>query len=331
MIVWLSQNELLLSHTSRVNGSQNPRSEVRRWDLRNGSQIPLDALNHWLTPWNNISDESAVSPDSKWMLLYNFYKGIEEYGPHATVPKPNSPARRKVIGITLDGAHQITFFKQAAESNLAWLPDNRHLIEWQETDKGTQLFALYDMQSPQAHTILPVVIDKRANPPITLSEENTLGVTAADHLLLSNWTVRASPDDTISPIFVYDIDLRSRPVNIRQIRLPLPRAEIEEIALSPDGGTIAWKFFFREPYSRPNLLQRLLAYLHHQNMTTPSPYSATGKVALWISRADGSDLHEIGHINQASELIDLAMITWLPDGKSLSFIYQDALYIVPAD
>jgi len=57
---------------------------------------------------------------------------------------------------------------------------------------------------------------------------------------------------------------------------------------------------------------------------------------LWISRADGSDLHEIGHVPTSMDktgnpAFQLHALHWLPDGKHISFVAQGRLYVVPAE
>jgi hypothetical protein len=56
--------------------------------------------------------------------------------------------------------------------------------------------------------------------------------------------------------------------------------------------------------------------------------------AIWVSRLDGSGMHEVGHLLSGKEAEDddpAFGLDWLPGGKRLSFGYGDALYTVPAD
>jgi len=57
--------------------------------------------------------------------------------------------------------------------------------------------------------------------------------------------------------------------------------------------------------------------------------------SLWVSALDGSKMREVGHVpghatgngypNTPSN------IQWLPGDKSLSYIYNNRLYVVPVD
>jgi hypothetical protein len=60
-------------------------------------------------------------------------------------------------------------------------------------------------------------------------------------------------------------------------------------------------------------------------------------VGLWVSDLDGRNLREIGHLalhpaaNSDTDGPDPEDVQWLPDGKRLSFLYKQALWIVPID
>ncbi|MCW3098311.1 MAG: hypothetical protein JWL77_3929 [Chthonomonadaceae bacterium] len=57
---------------------------------------------------------------------------------------------------------------------------------------------------------------------------------------------------------------------------------------------------------------------------------------LWVSRANGQDLRELGYVPSVLDEFDsltsyLTCTTWLPDDKHISFIYNGALYVVPTE
>jgi hypothetical protein len=62
-----------------------------------------------------------------------------------------------------------------------------------------------------------------------------------------------------------------------------------------------------------------------------SPHPTEG---LWISGNDGQALREIGHVDAklgGDERGALQDLTWLSDGKRLSFRYNGALWTVPVN
>ena len=50
---------------------------------------------------------------------------------------------------------------------------------------------------------------------------------------------------------------------------------------------------------------------------------------LWVSRSDGRGMHEIGHVRIPSDpgRTTLGDIRWLPDGRKISFVYRNLLYV----
>jgi hypothetical protein len=89
--------------------------------------------------------------------------------------------------------------------------------------------------------------------------------------------------------------------------MPPSIAAIDDMVVSPRCDHVAWKLFARE-----------------------RPWAG-----LWVSRLDGSDMHEVGGvpITRPLTLTDRLFydIQWRPDGKYLSFVYEDSLYVIPAE
>jgi hypothetical protein len=79
--------------------------------------------------------------------------------------------------------------------------------------------------------------------------------------------------------------------------------------------------------TRPFWMQRIFAFVK---------FKAFVATELWVSQLDGSQMHKIGHVAELLEDDDatdflLSDLQWLPDGKRLSFEYNDGLWTVPAD
>jgi hypothetical protein len=92
---------------------------------------------------------------------------------------------------------------------------------------------------------------------------------------------------------------------------------------SPSGERIAWSCFEPTAPSRTAWLHRLFPWV---------PASPQARLSLWITRLDGSQAREIGHINVTPEEQSPGLLPrWLPDGRHLSFVYNDVLYTLPAD
>src|SRR5262249_55625630 len=122
---------------------------------------------------------------------------------------------------------------------------------------------------------------------------------------------------------------------------PGARSDSTSLTISPQGDRVAWAFETDSVPSWSSWLHKIF----------PSYRVTSHHVCeLWVSRLDGNDMHEVGHLELnpqtsipqssmavARQLLTYALqdhpdqIRWLPDGKRLSFLYKDALYTVPAD
>jgi hypothetical protein len=98
------------------------------------------------------------------------------------------------------------------------------------------------------------------------------------------------------------------------IRLPRG-ARADELVLSRQGDRLAWKFYF------------------DRRATTALSARAISTVEIWVSDIDGSGMRCVGAqpVNRATDKIyewDFPFgLRWTPDGKQLSYLYQDALYL----
>jgi hypothetical protein len=77
----------------------------------------------------------------------------------------------------------------------------------------------------------------------------------------------------------------------------------------------------------------MLAWIVKQDAARP-----TGEVGVWVSDLRGRNAREIGRIRQIDrlrtkgpmprELVFPQDLRWTPDGKSLSFLFDGAMYLV---
>src|SRR5207248_1115695 len=112
----------------------------------------------------------------------------------------------------------------------------------------------------------------------------------------------------------------------RWIRRSVLDQEILDLEVSPDGERLAWVMWRRNRDPLQSFVQR---FLPRSFVSSPSRWE------VWVSSVDGSHLRQIGHeylpAPESIETIPILTIQWLPDGKHLSFIYKDVLYMLPAD
>ena len=108
--------------------------------------------------------------------------------------------------------------------------------------------------------------------------------------------------------------LTSRPSLLHRWTVSIPSTEERrEMQISPDGRRIAWI------------------------VITPTDSQKSQRVAVNISSLDGGAMQEVGHLlSPATEEAEPPFerypneMKWLPDGRHVSFIYHDILYVLPA-
>ena len=165
--------------------------------------------------------------------------------------------------------------------------------------------------------------------------KNTLFLSPPEFQYLAKITIR--PDGTLvtvgwdgDPEAISQADIFAiapgKHGSVRKFKIHMPSyVVLVDLAFSPHGDRIAWVLMQTHPSPASALLHRILP------MVKLVPKTVTG---LWVSQIDGSNLHEIGHLDNPSgpnKIPPIDYVRWLPDGKKLSFVYRDALYTVPAD
>ena len=101
-----------------------------------------------------------------------------------------------------------------------------------------------------------------------------------------------------------------------------PGASVGQVALSPVGDRILLEVLYaRDPDSSSN---------PSLNPFAP-PGSQLTRCAIWVCGINGKGMHEIGSVPMQFGVSQPMQAEWLPDGKSISFIYSHKLWVVPAD
>jgi hypothetical protein len=109
----------------------------------------------------------------------------------------------------------------------------------------------------------------------------------------------------------------------RRYRLSAPAGwQIRNLVLSPGGDRLASLLVT----SRVSPIQALLARLLPRYVPNARPVDV---YQLRLSRLDGTHMREIGFQEASSGLV--TQLQWTPDGKHLSFILLNSLYIVPIE
>ncbi|HLK58791.1 MAG TPA: hypothetical protein VKU00_19620 [Chthonomonadaceae bacterium] len=281
------------------------------------AKTPLDTLNtalQTITP----TDEQHLSPDGKWLLwtgVCNSQHMPPGYGKRYVLPQigPHFDSYR-AVATAIDGSRQID---TQQGNNLAWFPDSQSWIRlgYHLNGAAWQTFTEeQSLSSPQKRvTALPNGISLPIN-------GRLLGVLPDKRLLILCGSLSSFQRNSSLSLCTLRLDSKLPSVQSYPISLPFGWT-IANVKLSPSGYRLAW-----QAYGRRNRVPRFL-----MRFPVFASQSRENIYRLWVTDVDGSHRKEVGE--EAAPPIDgwdlsFYDLSWLPDGKHLSFIFRGALWTV---
>ena len=194
-----------------------------------------------------------------------------------------------------------------------WLPDSRRWLA--RTPGHGKPLRLYSVDSPHG---APVTLA----PPEGMT--NLVGVTP-DLLVIQTDT--PSPPLTATRVTLATFGVYPNRAPVRSFSFPLPvTAQIQNLELAPQGDRLAWLLVDARRSPLMTVLIRLVPSMSGR-------FPPTEGISVWVSRLDGTEMHEIGFQQTHATGKDTNVATdlrWMPDGKHLSFLMNHTLYSVPA-
>jgi hypothetical protein len=314
---WLSDHEIMLFRT----WPKDPY-EAQRLELRTMQETPLAPLNKVLKNMCDIEWGVDVlpSPDGSVLLMWRSHK------PNIFFRSNDSPYLQYASRVNIDGTQ---LFQWPGHPNGLSISDST----WQADSKGwlhLGTFNKYDGSSLASVKFYSLNAPGRTKE-IVLGTNNQFPINAglaADNTLVGMDLVSFGPGGT-ARLRIWPLKEGAKPA---EKLVPLPGfADNYSTIVSPRGDRIAWVISGTGRKSPTNLLERLFGFLGQK------PVPTTG---LWVSKVDGSELHEIGRMEfpwkpkgntLPSAALRPSLVRWMPDGKHLSFIHDEALYTVPVD
>ncbi len=303
---WLSGQEVLFCR-----GGFLSNSPLWRRNVRTGKETPLKALSRLFHDTKGDPDGVKVSPDGRWVLWHG--------------------GQDDTVCAAVDGSSSFRSHPANNYSSFGWLGGSDD--QWVE-------FIQANKHSPGR--LSTVILHKAASqttqplPPTDMSWEpwsDGIAVqNAAGACMLMQPTRRElgdMPKTDRMEITQTVLASPAPPPHRFEIRVP-PGSTVHRIVLSPDGKYAAWAL--QTHFANP-----ILERIHRLVPSVSAPFRDC--IGLWVSRVDGSEMHEIGHLRdtinsskgdprEGNGWIDDYTLRWLPDGKQLSFVYKDALYRV---
>jgi hypothetical protein len=309
---WLSDHEIMLFRT----WPKDP-NEAMRLDLRTMQETPMTPLNKALAAGKAERGDVRLlvlpSPD-RTRFLCHWSRPL-----FATIA-----SARPTFTVNIDGTNLVQWPKS--------LTDDLTKFKWQQDSKG---FVILN-PGYKEKTLASVKVyscDAPGSPQkIILGREGGFPDNAAltgDRTLVGiDMEVLYARPGTAG-LKAFPIKAGAKPT---LKLLPLPKfADNYSTIMSPRGDRIAWVISGTGRKAPSGLLDKFFHFLGKKPVPT---------AGLWVSKVDGSELHEIGRMEfpwkakgntLPSAALRPSLVRWMPDGKHLSFIHDEALYTVPVD
>jgi hypothetical protein len=316
---WLSNHQLLLVTTESdasvgTNTTGNSASIQQNWiGFANVLDTITGATSH-LSGLTGVFQQTTVqvhpfnfevSPYGTWLKWATWGKR-EEVCLHAArldgkrerewVYPPHTQVAY-VESFFLDNRHLVKFRDNPLEMIVGDLQDRKGDRNCSEPDQRKRVLSHYAVRQP-----VFVVVNKYGRIPVitTYRTEDRL-----------QWLLDWSDPKNKAP----------QPIHKQKVNLP-EGTRCQDTAVSPQQASILYSV-----WRTPDFL--LLDWLHRINPNFNQDSRTNAE--LWVSRADGTGLREIGEIPLRMANDRIENIQWLPDGKQISFIYHNILYVVPAE
>jgi len=209
--------------------------------------------------------------------------------------------------------------------NMVWMPDGTHwIVSRTDGDFLNSLdgrpFRKLDTSSLRAWYPYVLGVNTQGHAISTLGNESYEGPELGSHNTVRNYPT----------VLLLEFDPAAPAQNSREWKVAVPPYSIRgNLLLSPQADRILW---IVEKQAPP--LARFLDRLQLGSHRPPQ-----GDQAVYVSRLDGSEMRELCSVPVREQkwgrtLVrwrPLADFRWLPDGKRISFVYKDDLYMAPVD
>ncbi len=323
--VWVSPNQLLLLTTQ-------PNGNFAQWqgtaEILNTSTMSrknlaalTDLLKRQIVSPLSAPQGFDASPDGKWLRW-------------ETPPPKGTEVTESTV--CLDGTnYSETSYDSANERSQEeeFFLDARHLVRMSGRSPIMVVRDLLDPSQDKTYTASeqakPILAHYASREPVFASITDP--AESVDNGYVEIETYRTQ--DRMQRIFANGLPTQSAPTPLMTRKQKLPEgATLLESKISRQQGIVYHLAVARMP--------SLFAWLNRLSPTFALKSTLTEE--LWVSRADASEMHEIGYVPVKLEAQGNAVgigvpeyflgdIRWLPDGKQISFVYGNSLYVMSAE
>jgi hypothetical protein len=286
-------------------GERQGDGKLRRFQIAGSRLSEKEILPE---PGEKYASEYQVSPNGHW-LLYSYGSprpNLDVYGQHVGVVSLTEPHR---IDVNDDSSWSS---EGHVQQSAVWMPDNSR---WISLDSGTNLSSTAWLRSIDT-TI-------HAARPVSLRASGLLlGVTKTNRILSTDFHPGIGPPAT--NVSIYESGLFPDPSSSREWTLKAPPGtDVRELVLSPQQDRLAWLVYS----ARVPVITRLLGRVLPSFRKYGRPVL---RLSIFVSKIDGTGLHEVGY-QPVGNLGGPHHLRWAPDGRNLSFLLNNGLYLIPVD
>jgi hypothetical protein len=310
---WISPHEVVYTTNERPHA----RGMFTRLDLATHQQTPLTEINHRIGPHD--IDSWEVSPDGSRMA-WTTHDG----------------SSKKILNVCrLDGSEYAQWPDRWLQAEAHWTPDSRQLLVFRAVNppppkkrgdnNDTPLYEDAVLRAPSqtsgGQTLLlpkPRLAEFKTESAYYVTPDNGLIVDStectchATQLELSRFTVR--PNLT----------------HVRHLTTDRPYSgHIVAHKLSPGGQHVAWSVQHEYVIPYTKLLRHYFPKIKENKQSV---------IGMYVSDLDGTNMRDLGHVPiphsdnvDNDDVTEPGTLEWLPDGKTLSFTYKNALYTVASE
>jgi hypothetical protein len=331
-IYWLSDHAFLYARRGK-----NDHYQFHRYDLHTRQSIPLERLTRLVNDSGGYLIDQ-VSPDGKWAVwrIFRYPEGRWFAAALEGTGSLSWPCKR-ISGEPGD-------WTVYSSSYVRWLADSRHVAEFvtDRDKKGSHIIHVF-IHDVQTGTVTASLL--RESSGMSTLYLGEIKLTSSGQALATDWDAWIYNDPNLgfmrTDLKFYSWSLHAPDAAPRHWELKAPDSsphwirhshfdpQLLDLEVSPDGERLSWVLWRHKTVPWQALVQRFIPRVQ---------VSSQERWEIWVSGVDGSNMRQIGYEdlpgpenNKALSIPTLPTLQWLPDGKQLSFIYKDVVYIVPAD
>jgi|SRR5579871_621249 len=306
---WLSTNRLLIFTADQG----TPGEHVDLFDIPSHTRTHLNGLTHLLRRPNTsllgARSNWELSPRGTWLHVAQ-ESVTSESGYESLIVKCDGSQYRHirdpdnlVVGFWLDDQHYVEGYSEESQqvavlnvSDVEHPANDRHYSAFDAM--GSKILSEHYDAHP---TRIEMPLDYRYGDPLSFEIEE--------------YCAQGRDASNVQPLHIY------------KIALPKDVDRLMDALASPQQTTIIYNLQIARTSDLLTWLHRVVPSVSVKPVITEE---------LWISKSDGQGMREIGHVPGKVDANgdpedQLNEVQWLPDGKQVSFIYRDMLYVVPAE